>query len=399
MSDDLRNLHIIIYSSFPRYSGGRENWIFNVLPYLLKKFNFVFLYVIKSNQPIYYDLSSYPRVRVKAVTTLFSLGFIYQLLNKLLFQSLFLFDVLFIYRKTIRSILKREIKSGDSILAMNSITELLPAIDVKKTIADIRLLSSVRGLVPEELGARIPLLRKWFQKLERDCLSECDDVLTNGYDTQTYLSNIGVESVVIPNGVDLDRFQIIHDDEEEELAVLQELKNSGLKIILMVATLRKIKGTEELLFATKRMKEKIGEKFLVVFVGKGDQNIYKQQAQNLGVQENVFFAGEQKNIPAYLKIADIVICISGGGGMSMSALEAMAVGKPIIAWNTPVYQQILTHMKDSYLVQYPDVNKLAEGIIFLLENPRIASELSAKAKQNANQYGWPMVASKLLEQL
>ncbi len=399
MNDDQQNLHIIIYSSFPRYSGGRENWIFNVLPYLLEKFNIVFLYVMKSNKPSYYDLSAYSRIQIKEVTTLFSLGFFYQVLNKLLFESLFLLDILIIYRQTIRSVLRREIKSGDRILAMNSITELLPAIDVKKTIGDIRLLSSVRGLVPDELGARIPILRKWFEKLERDCLSECDDVLTNGYDTQSYLSNIGVKSIVIPNGVDLKRFQNAHEGDDEGLAVIRDLKNSGIKIILMAATLRKIKGTDELLYATKRLKERVGEKFLVVLVGKGDQNIYKQQAQRLGIHNQVLFAGEQKNVPAYLKIADIVICISGGGGMSMSALEAMAVGKPIIAWNTPVYQQILTHMKDSYLVQYPDVEKLADGIIFLLENPKIAAELSENARQKANHYDWPMVASRLLEQL
>ena len=28
----MRNLHIIMYSSFPKYSGGRENWLINILP-------------------------------------------------------------------------------------------------------------------------------------------------------------------------------------------------------------------------------------------------------------------------------------------------------------------------------------------------------------------------------
>jgi len=184
-----------------------------------------------------------------------------------------------------------------------------------------------------------------------------------------------------------------------DLASLLELKNRGVRIILMVATLRKIKGIEYLLEAGKLIKDKGLSNFRIVFVGKGDQLIYKNKAFALGIQNRVLFLGEKKNIPSYLHSADVVVCLSGGGGMSLSALEAMAAGKPIVAWDTPVYQQLIMNMQEGYLVKYPDLDELAEGINFVLENPETAAMFAANAQQKVNQYDWPNVSTKLLEKL
>ena len=398
MNNNRRNLHIIIYSSFPRYSGGRENWLYNVLPYIAKEFNKVFIYVIKSSRPIYYDLEGISNVQLKSVATLSSYGMLYMLVNRFLFQSLFFLDTIIIFRSKLRSMLIKEIIHGDTILAMNSISELLPAIDVKKIGINFRLISSVRGLVPEEYGERIPILKHWFCKLEKECLTECDIVLANGYDTQDYLSKLGVRCFVIPNGVDIARFKNANTN-SEDLNGIQKIKDSGTKIIVMVATLRKIKGTDNLLEVADRLLKKGQHNFIFIFVGKGNQTFYKNKAKALGIQDYVLFVGEQKNVPGYLALADVVICISGGGGMSMSALEAMAAGKPIVAWDTPVYQQLIVNMQEGYLVKYPDLDELAEGINFVLENPEMAAMFAANAQQKVNQYDWPNVSRKLLEKL
>src|SRR5690554_3106152 len=140
-----KNLHIIIYSPFPSYSGGRENWLFNLLPYISKDFNRVFIYALKSGQDAFYDLSSLDNVILKKVTTLYRLGYVYMALNRLLLQTLFLLDITVVFRLGVKRALLKEIKPGDVIMAMNSITECLPALDVKSNGVMARLVSSVRG--------------------------------------------------------------------------------------------------------------------------------------------------------------------------------------------------------------------------------------------------------------
>lgn len=393
-----KNLHIIIYSPFPSYSGGRENWLFNLLPYISKDFNRVFIYALKSGQDAFYDLSSLDNVILKKVTTLYRLGYVYMALNRLLLQTLFLLDITVVFRLGVKRALLKEIKPGDVIMAMNSITECLPALDVKSNGVMARLVSSVRGRVPEELGVRIPWLRKWFNTLERDCLSRCDAVLANGYDTQAYLRDIGIDSTVVPNGVDIRNFQSPSTD-DPDLEMLCRLKENGKRIVLTVATLRKIKGTDDLLEAGQILINRGVRDFLIVFVGKGMQNEYKRKARELGIQDYVLFVGEKKNIPGFLSIADLVVCAFGGGGMSMSVLEAMAAGKPIIAWDTPMYVQLFEHRSDGYLVKNLDITALAEGIKTLLEDEKLSKKLAKRAQEKASQYDWPIVAEKLLDQL
>ena len=397
----MNNLHIILYSSFPKYSGGRENWLINILPGISGAFNQIFIYVYKSDRETFYDLSPFTNVVLKEVSGLRKKDLLFYILNFISFKLLFLWDSLIIFRKQVRMLLQQELKPGDTVLATNSIIEMQPAVDIVSKINNVRLVCIAHGLAPIELGNYIPYYRSKFQLMEKRLLPLCDAVLANGYDTQAYLRDVGVNSIVIPNGVNVGYFQKDNPqlNSDVDLASLLELKNRGVRIILMVATLRKIKGIEYLLEAGKLIKDKGLSNFRIVFVGKGDQLIYKNKAFALGIQNRVLFLGEKKNIPSYLHSADVVVCLSGGGGMSLSALEAMAAGKPIVAWDTPVYQQLIMNMQEGYLVKYPDLDELAEGINFVLENPETAAMFAANAQQKVNQYDWPNVSTKLLEKL
>lgn len=395
----MKNLHIIIYSSFPKYSGGRENWLANILPRINSSFTKIFLYVYKSNQPNHYNLSNIDNLVVKEVIGLRKYNLLFSILNLFTLKLLFLFDSLYFFRRQVRKLLKQELCPNDTILAMNSIIELQPAVEViMEGYEDIKLVCSVRGLVPYELGNAIPYYRTKFYQTEKKLLKKCEIILANGYDTQTYLNNLGIQSIVIPNGVDVARFQSPNQT-SSNLDLIEELKINQYKIILMVATLRKIKGIDDLLIAGKILQEMECSPYKLIFVGKGAQTPFINRSYKLGIKNSVVFMGEQKNIPGILNLADVVVCTSGGSGMSMSALEAMASGCPIVAWNSAIYKQLLTHMEDSYLAKYKNHQDLANGIKLLLEDPCISKKFSDKLKKKAKYYDWENVSDKLLEYL
>src|SRR5690606_6203519 len=103
--------------------------------------------------------------------------------------------------------------------------------------------------------------------------------------------------------------------------------------------------------------------------------------------------------PAFLHLADIVVCIFGGSGMTLATLEAMASCRPIVAWDTIMYTQLLTHMEDSYLAKYADHHDLAKGIKMLLDDLALGQKFSKQLVGKAQKFDWDIVTKELLKYL
>ena len=389
-----KSLHIILYSPFPNYSGGRESWLFNHIKELSSCYRCVHVYVFQSNTKPFFDLSIYKNVSVHLVKTLRINSKIFLYVNYLLFKIPFLLDSQVLFPKKVAGEVKRHFTDGDVIIAMNSIIEMLPAVQLRKEL-DAKIISVVHGISPMELSSYTNSSHLYWQRLENKMLLQADAIVANGYDTQSYLASHGIESIVVPNGVDTKKFGQPEVD-DPELSFIESLHKAGKKLVVMVATLRPIKGISELLLAGQYLNDTGEENFKIVFIGKGDTTPYNKQAAELGVEPLVTFVGEKKNIAGWLYYADVVPCLSGGSGLALANLEAMAAGKPIVAWRTPVYTQTIEHLKDGLLVSPGDIKGLSEGIRLILEDDELANRLGSNAKAKAQKYDWKFATKKLI---
>jgi len=389
-----RHITFIIFSSFPSYSGGRENWLFNVLQRLDRQGYETTVYAYHSPEPPFYDLSGLKRLRLVQVPALRRARW-FRIANRFTLNLLFWLDAYLFVRRTRERLLAEW--GGGTIVAMNPIIDVYPALRLKRSRPDVRVACSVRGRAAWELSLRSPWARPLLRRLERRTLEQCDAVLSNGLDTQAYLQSLGIPSVVVPNGVDLERFAgAVGDVPETEH--LREMRADGTGIIMMVATLRGVKGTYALLEAATRLEE-AGRRFAIVFVGKGEQQRYRRKARALGVEDSVLFAGEQRNVPAFLALADVSVNLSGGGGMSMATLESMAAGKAVVAWDTPVYTQLIEHGRSGLLVREGDGEALSGQLSRLLDDRDLRETLGRAARARARDYDWDAVTTRLLDAL
>ena len=135
------------------------------------------------------------------------------------------------------------------------------------------------------------------------------------------------------------------------------------------------------------------------FIGKGDPEKYENRAERLGIGERVHFLGHRSNVGAYMKKCDILACLSGGSGMSMSAIECMASMKPVVAWDTPVYQQFNRNYQTMLLVKERDAEKLADGILELINNYDTYKMMTKNAREASMSYDWSNVVEELLSNL
>ncbi len=227
--------------------------------------------------------------------------------------------------------------------------------------------------------------KRWFSKLDGwIAVSKPAREFANKYYPADYK--------VIPNGVDTRHF---HPD----VTPIEELKDGKLNI-LFVGRLEKRKGANYLIKAYRHVKQAIPNSRLII-VGPGTRlrRKYEKMAAK-GNLEDVVFVGfaSYDDLPRYYKTAD-VFCAPATGWESFGIilLEAMAVGRPVVASNIDGYASILTHGAEGLLVPPKNEESLAQALITLLNDKALREEMGARGIVKAREFDWQNVTGRILD--
>ena len=132
---------------------------------------------------------------------------------------------------------------------------------------------------------------------------------------------------------------------------------------ISVARLSKEKDFPTLLRAMKIVKESLPE-FRLKLVGDGaERTMLENLATELELGETVEFLGERKDVPELLPQAGFYISSSLSEGISLTILEAMAVGLPVVATSVGGNPEIVVEGETGHLVPAGNPEALATGIL------------------------------------
>ena len=133
---------------------------------------------------------------------------------------------------------------------------------------------------------------------------------------------------VVPLGLDL---QIFADHEKRRDRFRQELGIDDDTILIgIVGRLTEIKNHQMFLNSVARLKA--NERLRFVIIGDGSlRQALEQQAQSLGLQDKVIFAGGRKDPEYFYPALDIVALTSLNEGTPLTLIEAMANARPVVA--------------------------------------------------------------------
>ena len=186
------------------------------------------------------------------------------------------------------------------------------------------------------------------------------------------------------NGIELERFR--PRPETERLTYRQRYQlPPTTPILLTVAVLRQPKGIQYLLQALPAIRQALPETRYVV-VGGGDYEApLKQLAHELGVAEQVLFAGSQDNIPEWLALSDLFVLPTLDDALPTVLMEAMAAGLPIIASAVGGVPEMVTDGQNGLLLRPGQPTLLAEQTIALLANPTLRHQLGQNGRLIAQQ--------------
>jgi phosphatidylinositol alpha-mannosyltransferase len=228
-------------------------------------------------------------------------------------------------------------------------------------------------------------LNRWFRKLDgRIAVSQVALSYVKKY--------FGADYVIIPNGVDTQHFH-------EKVTPFDNF-NDGKTNILFVGRLETRKGFEYLLEAYKLIKPEVPScRLIQVGPGVRLRKKYEKFVRQYGLPD-VSFRGyaAYKDLPRYYKTADIV-CFPATGRESQGIvlLEAMSVGKPVIASDIDGYSSVLNDGVEGIAVPPRDPYQLAEAILRLLKNKQLRQQMGNRGIPRAREFDWEIIAGKVLD--
>jgi glycosyltransferase involved in cell wall biosynthesis len=234
------------------------------------------------------------------------------------------------------------------------------------------------------------------QVLERIAGHWCDVVVTVSEYHASVARQIGIapdKVRAIPNGLSVRPMSANPKRVREQLALGPETT-----MLLAVGRLARQKGLEHLIRATALLNEGAHPKCCTVIVGEGELlTKLEQLACELRIADMIRFAGFRTDVADLLSAADIVVLPSLWEGLSISLLEAMAAGKPIVTTSIPSNLEVTADGHSAYLVPPGDAAALADAVRILARDPAAREHLgtAAQARFFAHYTEHRMVASYL----
>ena len=184
---------------------------------------------------------------------------------------------------------------------------------------------------------------------------------------------------VVPNGIDLERIEKAHP--------AQDMVSDNRYKILMVSAFRPEKDHMTLI----RAMSLLSEEFSLYLAGRAELPAHmaimdscRKAARELGIGHRIHFLGLRDDVPELLAAADAVVLSSQHEGLSLSILEAMASGRPVVASDVSGIRQIVGGA--GVLFPYGDAEKLAEEIKKLSMDPKYASTIARQCELRAADY-------------
>jgi 1,2-diacylglycerol 3-alpha-glucosyltransferase len=221
----------------------------------------------------------------------------------------------------------------------------------------------------------------------------CDHIIAPAQYVKDELISFGVKKpiTVIPNGVNINKFKPVKNNELREKLGLSE----DDQLVLCVARLAKEKSLDFLIktFA-KYVKDNPNAYFVIAGDGPERANLQKL-IDSLGISNKVILLGmiPYNEIPKIYNGADIFIFASQTETEGMIVPEAMASGLPVLAVRDRVFEQFIESGSDGFLVEKNE-EVFNAHLDKLLRDDNLRLQMGKNARAKAEQFSLDEVAKK-----
>jgi glycosyltransferase involved in cell wall biosynthesis len=228
-----------------------------------------------------------------------------------------------------------------------------------------------------------PSLTPFHRWLTRYALERADVITATGLQLATATTlhaPRGRPVVVVPYGVDLERFKPAPREERDTV------------VIGAVSRLSPEKGLDYLLQSFAQLRQRLRQPLALRLAGDGpEEGKLRNLARRLGIESDVEFRGwvAHEQLPAFLQEIDVFALPSTWEGFGVAAVEASAMALPVVATNVYGIPDAVLDGRTGILVPPRDSDALAAALETLVADAAERRRLGESGREYvASQYDW-----------
>ncbi len=196
---------------------------------------------------------------------------------------------------------------------------------------------------------------------------------------------------VIYNFTDFEKIQSI----KKETKCCLSNKQKDEKILMHISNFRKVKRIDDIVKIFAIVRRNIRSK--LVLVGDGPEKSHIERlTRDLNLSKDVIFTGRTANPLEILTSADLFLLPSETESFGLSALEAMAMGVPVISSNSGGITEVNIHGKTGFTCEVGDIKTMSDYAISLLTNDKKLNEFKHQSIQQAKKFDIKEILPKYL---
>lgn len=195
------------------------------------------------------------------------------------------------------------------------------------------------------------------------------------------LFNITNEIVVIPNFIELNKI----NRESTSPCFRSVLANDKERIITHVSNFRKVKRIPDVIKIFFKIQLQVPAKLLMVGDGP-EKEIAEKMCNELGIIDKVIFFGNSNEVDKILSYSDLFLLPSETESFGLAALEAMALGVPVISSNAGGLPEVNFEGISGFLSNVGNVDDMAINALKILKFNPILLKFKSNALETAKQF-------------
>lgn len=225
---------------------------------------------------------------------------------------------------------------------------------------------------------------EYAYKIEKEGFEIADKIIA----VSSFLKN----RIINNYGIDEKKIEVVHNaiDSEKKLIVKE-----GKKIVLYLGRITLHKGPDYFVRAAKRVLDFYDD---VIFVMAGGGELLPKMIElscELGIGDKILFTGylTDEEVEKLYQLADVYVMPSVSEPFGLTALEAATNGTPVILSKNSGVKEVL---KNSLLVDFWDVNDIANKIISVLAYRPLKECLIEESAKELQNISWEKQANKII---
>jgi glycosyltransferase involved in cell wall biosynthesis len=246
----------------------------------------------------------------------------------------------------------------------------------------IRLVLSERNVLYRDQGR----VKRWLQRLLKRRLyprADCVAAVSRGV----------ADDLEKRLGLPPERIRVVYNpvvtSELDELAAIEpdpRWFEDDVPVVLGVGRLVPAKGFDHLLKVFAELESR--RQARLVLLGEGaERPALERLAGQLGIAENVWFAGYDPNPFRYMSRCAVFVLSSRFEGLPGALIQAMACGAAAVATDCPAGpSEILSHGVDGFLVPVDDRPAMVASVARLLDDEKLRSRIGREARRSARRF-------------